>query len=445
MKVRIQKVIAASGIASRRKAEELIQQGKVTLNGKVVWEMGVCVDPLKDHIKVNGEHIKPAEPEVFVILHKPAGVVTSTTDPLSRPTIMNLIEQISVRVFPVGRLDFDSEGLLLLTNNGEIAQACLHPKFHVPKTYLVKVSGVLNPEEIQQLEEGIRLDDGITQPAFVKKSGKARVNSWIELTIHEGRTHQVKRMLEAIGHRVLRLRRIRFGPLQLGDLGVGMYRYLTDGEANALRTVLTKSSTVLQGSSRVSVSTDDSKNQRAGVNTRGWAKPSPVTKVKPKTPRHGKRIDSKERTEVRSQSKNLSRPNVVGKGSFGSRPQSTVKGRNVPKTGLTKQARSPLNKRPTSNRPELKVSRQGSVSSKLPSKSKNMSRHKEIGKGPNAPRGQATVNRGRTPKTGSTKQAMLPSKKVSTGRPQKQNVPRQRSTSSIKQRRPAGNKPMRSR
>ncbi|MEC4673692.1 MAG: pseudouridine synthase [Nitrospirota bacterium] len=238
MQVRLQKVIAASGLASRRKAEDLIRQGRVTVNGAVTYKLGTCVDPQVDHVKVNGDHVGSAEPEVFILLHKPAGYLTTMKDPQGRPTVANLVEKVRLRVVPVGRLDFDAEGLLLLTNNGKIAQACLHPKYHVPKTYLVKVSKVLSEEELALLRQGIQLDDGMTFPAVVKKSGKARVNSWIEMTIFEGRSHQVKRMLEALGHRVLRLKRIRFGPLGLGDLLPGDLRFATDAEANALRAIL---------------------------------------------------------------------------------------------------------------------------------------------------------------------------------------------------------------
>lgn len=238
MQVRLQKVIAASGLASRRKAEQWIEQGCVSVNGQVVKKMGVRVDPATDHVKVNGRSLRRAQPDVFIMLHKPSGVVTSMEDPAGRPTIMDLLNRVPLRVFPVGRLDFDSEGLLLLTNHGQIAQACLHPKFHVPKTYLVKVSGQLTEAELATLAGGVELGDGMTKPCVVKKSGKAMVNSWIEMTIYEGRTHQVKRMLEAIGHRVIRLRRIRFGPLALGDLAPGAFRYVTDGEANALRALL---------------------------------------------------------------------------------------------------------------------------------------------------------------------------------------------------------------
>ncbi|MDD9860119.1 MAG: pseudouridine synthase [Nitrospira sp.] len=238
MMIRLQKVIAACGLASRRTAETMIRNGEVTVNGTVVRVLGTCVDPLTDHVKVNGHHVRQAEPEAFVLLHKPPGCVTTMSDPQGRPTIADILTGVKVRVFPVGRLDYDAEGLLLLTNNGKVAQACLHPRYHVPKTYLVKVSGVCTAEELRTLQNGVALEDGITAPAVVRKSGKARVNSWLELTIHEGRKHQVKRMIEAMGHRVVRIKRTRFGPLVLGDLRVGACRFATDAEANALRALL---------------------------------------------------------------------------------------------------------------------------------------------------------------------------------------------------------------
>lgn len=235
MEVRLQKVIADSGLASRRKAETLITVGRVTVNGRVVRELGTRIDPAHDHVKVDGHHLKPAPPETFVMLNKPEGYVSSMSDPEGRPTITDLLPGVGPRVFPVGRLDFDSEGLMLLTNHGELAQALLHPRYHVPKTYRIKVKGVLSDEEIRSLEHGVVLEDGPTGKAVVRKGGKAEKNSWLEITIFEGRKHQVKRMLEAVGHPVLRLIRVRFGPLALGDLPAGQYRFLTDREANALR------------------------------------------------------------------------------------------------------------------------------------------------------------------------------------------------------------------
>lgn len=245
--VRLQKVIAASGLASRRAAETMIQEGRVTVNGEVVRTPGRCIDPSTDHVKVDGRHLKPTEPEVFVLLHKPPGYVTTMDDPFGRPTIADLLEKVKVRVFPVGRLDYDAEGLILLTNNGNLAQACLHPRYHVPKTYLVKVSGVCTDEVIRNLEEGVLLEDGLTAPAAVRKSGKAKANSWLELTIYEGRKHQIKRMVEALGHRVMRLKRTHFGPIALGDLPVGACRFAADVEANALRAIVQQTTKPVNG------------------------------------------------------------------------------------------------------------------------------------------------------------------------------------------------------
>lgn len=233
--VRLQKIIAGSGISSRRKAEEFIRHGLVTVNGETVMTLGTKVDPINDHIKVNGRHLKSKSPDMFVMLNKPVGYLSTLHDPDGRPTIKQLMTKPSLRLFPVGRLDFDSEGLLLLTNNGDVAQACLHPTHHVQKTYLVKVKGVLEDIHLQQLRRGVTLEDGHTAPAKVKKAGKAQANSWIEISIHEGRKHQVKRMFEHIGHPVIRLKRIQFGPLNLGKLLPGKTRYLTDDEANDLR------------------------------------------------------------------------------------------------------------------------------------------------------------------------------------------------------------------
>ncbi len=235
MEVRLQKLIASTGLTSRRKAERMIAEGRVTVNGKVVCKLGTKVDPTRDHVKVNGRHLKAVQPYVYLLLNKPRGVVSTLEDPEGRPTIKDLLRGVSVRIFPVGRLDFDSEGLMLLTNHGELAQALLHPRYHVPRTYLIKVKGVLTREELERLARGVVLEDGPTGPAMVKPVRRAEQNSWLEITIHEGRKHQVKRMLEAVGHRVLKLTRVRFGPLSLGDLRPGEFRYLTDREANAIR------------------------------------------------------------------------------------------------------------------------------------------------------------------------------------------------------------------
>jgi 23S rRNA pseudouridine2605 synthase len=235
MEVRLQKLIAGTGLASRRKAETLISAGRVTVNGRVVTELGTKVDPGRDHVKVDGKHLSSAQPYVYLMLNKPKHVMSTLDDPGGRPTVKDYLRGVSVRVFPVGRLDFDSEGLMLLTNNGDLAQALLHPRYHVPKTYLIKVKGVLTDEEIRELERGVKLDDGVTSPAQVKKVKKVQQNSWVEITIHEGRKHQVKRMLDTVGHPVIRLIRVKMGPLVLGYLEPGEFRFLEDREANVLR------------------------------------------------------------------------------------------------------------------------------------------------------------------------------------------------------------------
>ena len=237
MVMRLQKAMADAGVASRRSAEDMIRAGRVTINGETVRTMGVKVDPEKDHIKVDGRHLKPPAPKAYVMLNKPKDVLTtlasSETD--DRPTIERFLRGVNRRVFPVGRLDYDTEGLLLLTNDGELGERLLHPRYHVAKTYLTKIKGALQEEEIRQLETGVRLQEGVTAPAHVKKIRKVKENSWIELTIFEGRTHQVKRMLESVGHPVIKLKRLRFGPLSLGALPAGEYRFLTDPEIHRLR------------------------------------------------------------------------------------------------------------------------------------------------------------------------------------------------------------------
>lgn len=234
---RIQKIIAQAGIASRREAERLILAGKVTLNGKVVDELGTKVDTDNDYIKVNGKLITRPEPKSYLILYKPSGYVTTTNDPEGRPTIMELLQKVKVRVFPVGRLDFDTEGLMLCTNDGELAHKLQHPSHEVPKTYLAKVDGVPTKEEIIRLRQGIRLEDGMTAPARVKIIRKLEANTWVEIIIHEGRNRQVKRMFDAIGHSVIKLKREGFDFLELGDLKPGDFRHLTAEEIKKLKEI----------------------------------------------------------------------------------------------------------------------------------------------------------------------------------------------------------------
>lgn len=234
MEKRLQKILAEIGIASRRKAEEMIIEGRVTVNGKVAT-IGMKADLNRDHIKLNGKLLIRPEPKVYLIVNKPKGVVTSLHDPEGRPTIKDFLKGVKYRVFPVGRLDYDSEGLLLLTNDGNFTHSVLHPSKKIPKTYLVKVREVLEDDEIEKLRKGIRLEDGVTAPAKVKRIRKTENNSWLEITLHEGKKRQIRRMLDKVGHPVLKLKRIRINGIELGNLESGKYRYLMPDEVDKIK------------------------------------------------------------------------------------------------------------------------------------------------------------------------------------------------------------------
>lgn len=237
MEKRIQKILSELGITSRRKAEELILEGKVTVNG-VVATIGMKADPEKDYIKVDGKLVtgfKKDIKKVYLMFNKPKGVVTTLFDPEGRTTIKDFLKGVKYRVFPVGRLDYDSEGLLLLTNDGDFANAVMHPSKKISKTYLVKVKGILGSEEVEKLRRGIRLEDGMTSPSRIKTIRKSEANSWLEITIYEGRKRQIRRMFEKIGHPVLKLRRIRIDGVELGNLKPGAYRYLSEDEINKIK------------------------------------------------------------------------------------------------------------------------------------------------------------------------------------------------------------------
>lgn len=229
MEKRLQKILSEIGIASRRHAEQLILEGRVTVNGKVAV-IGMKADSARDHIKLDGKLIARPEPKVYLLFNKPRGVVTSLSDPEGRPTVKDYLKGVKYRVFPVGRLDYDSEGLLLLTNDGIFAQAILHPSKKIPKSYLVKVKGSPEEEDMKKVRVGVKLENGITAPAKVQKIRAAENNTWLEITIHEGRKRQIRRMLEQIGYPVLKLKRIRINGIALGNLRSGEYRYLKPEE-----------------------------------------------------------------------------------------------------------------------------------------------------------------------------------------------------------------------
>lgn len=234
---RLQKILAKAGIASRRRAEELILAGKVKVNGKVIKELGFKADPERDLIEVNGNKIKINDEKIYILLYKPRGYVTTVRDPQGRPTVLQLLKDVKTRVFPVGRLDYDTEGLLLLTNDGELTYALTHPRYKVPKTYLALVEGVPEEEKLQALRQGVPLEDGMTAPAQVRLAGKEGRRAWLEITIHEGRKRQIRRMCQYIGHPVLFLKRSSFAFLNLKGLKKGGYRYLNSEEIRKLRQI----------------------------------------------------------------------------------------------------------------------------------------------------------------------------------------------------------------
>lgn len=241
---RLQKVLAAAGLASRRKCEEIITQGRVTVNGETVTELGVKVDPTNDEIAVDGKPIA-RQKKIYLAFHKPKGVITSSKDPEGRQTVMDYMHGIKERVYPIGRLDYETEGLLLLTNDGEFANLLMHPRHHVPKTYMVHTKGVPHGSLLDKLRSGIELDDGKTAPAEVEyaDADPDSKEAIVQITITEGRNRQVRRMFEAIRTPVVRLRRIRFGSVFLGTLQRGKYRHLTKAEIAELRELAEEQST----------------------------------------------------------------------------------------------------------------------------------------------------------------------------------------------------------
>ncbi len=232
---RLQKYMAAAGVASRRKCEELILEGKVKVNGQTVKELGVKIDPKQDVVTVNGKVLRE-EKHITILMNKPKEYITTVKDQFDRPTVMDLLkEDVKVRVYPVGRLDYNTEGLLLLTNDGELANKLTHPSFEIEKVYDVLVKGIVKEEHILALRKGVLLEDGMTYPAKVKVIDNEKGNTKIEITIHEGRNRQVRRMFAALGYQVIKLKRIRYGFLTLKGVSKGSYRYLTDREVKELK------------------------------------------------------------------------------------------------------------------------------------------------------------------------------------------------------------------
>ncbi|HWH79131.1 MAG TPA: pseudouridine synthase [Candidatus Binatus sp.] len=234
---RLQKIIARAGLASRREAEKWIAEGRITVNGAVVSKLGSQADPLKDSIKVDGKRIKSAAAPMYYALHKPPGVITTLNDPEHRPDLTPYLARLGEkrRVFPVGRLDYNTTGLLLLTNDGELALRLSHPRYGVSKVYRAKLSACPTPDDFALLRKGIRLEDGVAAPARGRVVEKLKTNAWVEIEVQEGRKREVRRMFEALNYFVEKLVRIRVGPIELGNLPIGELRPLSQSEIKALQ------------------------------------------------------------------------------------------------------------------------------------------------------------------------------------------------------------------
>lgn len=237
MEERLQKVMAEFGVASRRKCEELILQGKVKVNLKIVNELGAKVDKQKDVIEVEGKVLSSQAKKVYIMLNKPVGYITSAKDQFNRPTVLDLTATVKERVFPVGRLDYDTEGLLILTNDGDLTYRITHPSHNIDKTYRALVVGRVEQKDIKKFDEGLIIDDYKTSSAKLEILDFKNGTSLVNITIHEGRNRQVRKMCDAINHKVIKLKRISIGNLKLGDLKTGQWRYLRDDEVQYLYSI----------------------------------------------------------------------------------------------------------------------------------------------------------------------------------------------------------------
>lgn len=237
MKLRLQKFLAKAGVASRRASEKLILKGKVKVNNKIVRRLGTKVDPKTDIVKVNNKICRIEENYVYIKMNKPKGVLTTVRDPYGRLTVIDILKNIKTRVYPVGRLDMDSEGLLILTNDGQATYKLTHPKFEIPKTYIVYVKGSIKKGSIKRLENGIMLEDGLTYPAEVKVYQVDECSSTLSIKIHEGRNRQIRRMCKAVGHPVINLKRTSIGSISLNGLKSGEWCYMSKKEVQYLQNI----------------------------------------------------------------------------------------------------------------------------------------------------------------------------------------------------------------
>ena len=230
--IRLQKYLADAGIASRRKAEQLIQEGKIKVNGKIITQLGTKITPKKDKVEYKGKEVVQDEELVYILLNKPIGYVTTVKEQFGRPSVLELVKT-SKRLVPVGRLDMYTSGALILTNDGDFVYKVTHPKHEIDKTYNATIKGIITKQEVEKLEKGVKIEDYITKPAKVKilKTDKEKNQSRVQITIHEGKNRQVRKMCEAVGHKVIALHRSKIGKIEVKDLKIGKWRYLSKKEA----------------------------------------------------------------------------------------------------------------------------------------------------------------------------------------------------------------------
>ncbi len=235
--MRLQKYMALAGVASRRKSEKIILQGKVKVNGKVIKQLGTKIDPNKDIVMVNDKKIEIEEQNIYIILNKPVGYVTTVKDQFNRKTVLDLIKNVKERIYPVGRLDYDTSGLLLLTNDGDITYKLTHPSYEIDKTYVATVEGTPTKKEMKRFEEGLIIDGYKTSKAKIKIIRKNLNNSILKITIHEGKNRQIRKMCQSINHPVICLKRISMGEIKLGSLETGKWRFLSKKEIQYLKNI----------------------------------------------------------------------------------------------------------------------------------------------------------------------------------------------------------------
>jgi 23S rRNA pseudouridine2605 synthase len=297
---RLQKIIARAGVSSRRAAEELISAGRVRVNGKVVTELGTSADPRTDRVEVDGKRLV-REDFVYVVLHKPKNVVSTLSDPEARPTVREYLQAFGARLYPVGRLDFATSGVLLATNDGDFANGMLHPKGGVPKTYVVKVRGVMDTPDLKRWEEGVDLEDGRTLPARVSVIRREADRTWFEITIREGRNQQIRRMGEATGFLVMRLARVSFAGVTHEGLRPGQARQLTWQELSALKEAFGVPKRVPKGERDLEVRGRPTRSPRAT----GVAPERSAARPEPRRPSNDPRSETRKPT--RSATKSNSR------------------------------------------------------------------------------------------------------------------------------------------